>query len=341
MQPSVRQRLRQCRGLRLAVTRLGGTAERSIRRLSGDPVDAPGGQFPAEQLVVIPQHHGVVRLVLGQHIHMLAQRDAKALALPDGIAGKSPVPAQYMAFLVHKIARLQRDPLREQEGHIVAVRDKADILTVGFIGVQQPGLPGAAADEGLVVIPHRQQQMGELILGQLIQHIALILASVTAPQQPVQACFLVICHPGVVPCGDVVIAQRHRPVQQRTELQAAVAVDAGVGCTAGTVLRREMLHHVPAKSVGLVEHIKLHAQPVGHGPGVLGVVGTAAAAVAVGDQLQHGTVAVIALLPQQQRRGGAVHAAGHGHQYPLAFCLLHRFTSLCFGIEYRIRRNKV
>ena len=272
---------------------------------------------------------------------MLAQRDAKALALPDGVAGKPPVPAQHMAFLIHKIARLQRDSLRAQEGHIVAVRDKADILTVGFIGVQQPGLSGAAANEGLVVISYRQQQMGELILGQLIQHIALVLAPVTTPQQPVQICFRIVYHPGVVPCGDILIAQCHRPVQQRAELQAAVAVDAGVGRASGTVLRREMLHHVPTESVGLVEHIKLHAQPVGHGTGILCVVGAAAAAVAVGDQLQHGAVTVIALLPQQQRRGGAVHAAGHGHQYPLAFCLFHRFTSLCFGIKYRIRRNKV
>ena len=241
--------------------------------------------------------------------------------------------AQHVALLVHEVAGLQRHALSPQERHIVAVGHEADILTVGLVGVQQSCLAGIVPDGGLVEIPHRQQQVGQLILGQLVQHIALILAAIRAPQQAIALRRRIIGDPGIVPRGNVVIPQRHRPIQQRAEFQAAVAVDTGVGGVSGAVFRHEMIHHVPAEGLHLVKYVKFHPQPVGHGTGVLGVVGAAAAAVAVGDQLQHGAVAVIALPPQQQRGSAAIHAAGHGHQHPFSFVLLHRFTSLLFGVE--------
>ena len=176
--------------------------------------------------------------------------------------------------------------------------------------------------------------MSKLILGQLVQHIALIFPAIRAPQQAVAMRRLVVGHAGVVARGDEVVSQRHRTIQQRAELQAAVAVDAGVGGAARAVLRHEVIHHVTAEGIHFIEHIEFHAQPVGHRPGVLGVVGAAAAAVAAGDQLQHGAVTVVALPPQQQRRGGAVHTAGHGHQYPFSLISFHRFTSLLIGVEY-------
>ena len=136
-----------------------------------------------------------------------------------------------------------------------------------------------------------------------------------------------------MPRGNIVIPQRHRPIQQRAELQAAVAVDAGVGRAARAVLRHKMIHHIAAKGRHFIKYIELHAQPIRHGPGILGIVGAAAAAVVAGDQLEHGAVALITLLPQQQRRSRAVHPAGHGHQHPLSLIAFHRFTSLYFGTE--------
>ena len=162
--------------------------------------------------------------------------------------------------------------------------------------------------------------MGQLVLGQLIEHIALVLAPVPAPQQAVQSGVRVPVHPGIVPGGDIVIPQHQSPVQQGPELQAAVAVDAGIRRVPGAVFRHKAVHDLPGEAFRFVEHIEFHAQPVGHGPRIVRIVGRAAGPRLLPViQPQHGSVAVVPLLPQQQRRGAAVHAAGHGHQYAFSF----------------------
>ena len=171
----------------------------------------------------------------------------------------------------------------------------------------------------LVVVAHRQQQVRQLPLGQLIEHIALILAPLRAPQQPVFSTGRIKVHPRIVAGGDIVVAQRQRPVQQRAEFQLPVAVDAGVGRAACAVLRHEFVHDAAPEPRRLVEHIKAHTQPGGRLPRVLRIVGGAAAAVLVGRQLQHGSVALIALLHQQRGGGRAVHTAGHGYQHLFLF----------------------
>ena len=105
----------------------------------------------------------------------------------------------------------------------------------------------------------------------------------------------------------------------RAEFQLPVAVDAGVGRAPRAVLRYEFVHDAAPEPRRLVEHIKAHTQPGGRLPCILRIVGGAAAAVLVGRQLQHGSVALIALLHQQRGGGRAVHAAGHGHQHLFLF----------------------
>ena len=226
-----------------------------------------------------------------------------------------------MALPVHKVPGLQGHmAVFLQKRRVVPAGDKADVLAVGLAGVQQPRLAGAFPDGGLVIVPHRQQQVGQLALGQLIEHIALVLPPVPAPQQAIQPRDRVPVHPGIVAGGDVVIPQHQSPVQQRAELQAAVAVDAGVGGMSGAVFRHEPVHDLPGEALRLVEHIKLHAQAIGHRPGVVSVVGGAAGPrLFAVIQPQHGPVALVPLLPQQQGGGAAVHAAGHGHQYAFSF----------------------
>lgn len=70
--------------------------------------------------------------------------------------------------------------------------------------------------------------MGQLVLRQLIQHVALVLPPFRTPQQAVFAAFRVVGHPGVVSRGDIVVAKRQRPVQQGAEFQLPVAVDARI-----------------------------------------------------------------------------------------------------------------
>ena len=220
-----------------------------------------------------------------------------------------------MALPVHKVAggHLHAAVL-PQKARVVPVRHEADVLAVGLVSVDEPRLAGALTDGGLVVFSHRQQQVGQLVLTQLVEDVALILAPVPAPEEMVFAGGFVKLHPGVVPGGQVIVSQQQRPLQQRAEFQAAVAVDAGIGGAPGAVFGHEVVHHIPGEPLRLVENVEFHTQAVGHAPGIGGIVGGAAGALHLAViQAQHGAVAAVALLAQQQSGGGAVHPAGHGH----------------------------
>jgi len=160
--------------------------------------------------------------------------------------------------------------------------------------------------------------MGKLRLRELVEHIALVLAPIDAAQQ--MAAPALKGDAGVVSGGDVVVAQRERTIQQRAELEAAVAVDAGVGRASGAVFGDEEVHHVAREALRFVEHIKIHAEPRGDGARVLRVRGGAAAALrrlAI-VELEHRARAVIALPGEQKRGGAGIHAAAHRDHHP--FC---------------------
>ena len=301
----------------LAVPGLGGAAHRRRRRGPGDPVDPGGRQRVGEQVGVVSQQDGVVRAVLPHHIDVLSGGDAQSLPLAAGVAGQPLVAAQHMAVLIHKVPRRQGRAVLLQEPDVVAVGDEADVLAVGLVRHRQPRLPRLLPDGVLVELPHRQQQMGQLELGELIEHIALVLPSVAAPQQPPAARRLVVVHTGIVPRGQIVVAQLQRPVQQRAELQLPVAVDAGVGRPARAVFIHEFLHDAAGEPLRFVQQMELHAQPLCHGTGILGVPGRKAVHLRITVQAEHGPAAGIALRLQQRGGGGAVHPAGHGDQYAL------------------------
>ena len=125
--------------------------------------------------------------------------------------------AKHPAVPVHEVPRRQHHALPLEEAHIVAVRHEADVLAVALVGVFQPRLPGLLPDGGLVVVAYRQQQVAELVLGQLVEDVALVLPPFPAAEQTIPPRVRVNVHPGIVPRGDVVVAQCQRPVQQRAE----------------------------------------------------------------------------------------------------------------------------
>ena len=118
----------------------------------------------------------------------------------------------------------------------------------------------------------------------------------------------------VVAGRDILAAHDVRALEKLVEFQVAVAVDARVRRVPGAVLRDEMIHHIAREALRLVENIEFHAQTVGNAAGIGGIVGRAAGALRLSAvQAQHGPVAGIALLPEQEGGGGAVYPAGHGH----------------------------
>ena len=89
------------------------------------------------------------------------------------------VASENVPLLVHKIplwVSLARCALDERR--IIAVGDKADVLTVGLAGVEKAQFLGDAARVGLFKLAQRQARVRKLLLREGIEHIALILGGV-------------------------------------------------------------------------------------------------------------------------------------------------------------------
>lgn len=71
-----------------------------------------------------------------------------------------------------------------QKRHIVPIRHEADVLAVGLLGVGQAVGGRQSPQGGLFIVSHRQQQMGQLALGQLVEEVRLVLP----PVRPRSSC---------------------------------------------------------------------------------------------------------------------------------------------------------
>lgn len=120
--------------------------------------------------------------------------------------------------------------------------------------------------------------------------------------------------------GDQVRAEHQRVVEERLELDFAVAEDVRVRRTAGLVLGKEVLEHVIPVFRGEVRRVQLDADPVADGLGVGQVLagGTVFGAVVLVPVLHEQAFDLIALLQQEQGGDGRVDAAGHADDHALA-----------------------
>ena len=223
---------------------------------------------------------------------------------------------------------------------VFAVRHKADVLAVVLSGVDKSMGLGNLPHLGLMEAPQGEQRMGQLVLGQHIQEIGLVLGTVRRPLQQPAAAGRILFDAGVMSGGHAVAPQGPDPLEQRPEFHIPVAHRAGVRSSTRLVLVHEIPDDGIPKHLGKIKHIEGEAQPAGHQGGILGVgQGTAGlfpalAQVLVVEHPQIHTGELIALLPQQDRRHGTVHAAAHRHTHP------HLSSSFSFHMVYTIRQLK-
>ena len=129
-------------------------------------------------------------------------------------------------------------------------------------------------------------------------------------------------NPGVVAGAHRVEAERHRPVQDRGELDLLVAAQARVGRAAGGVLGDEVLDDVLVEPLGHIPDVERDADHIGRPAGVPGVLQRAAAAGAgpvglrVGGQRQMDAGHLVTRVYRPRRGRGGVHPARHGREYP-------------------------
>ena len=234
--------------------------------------------------------------------------------------GDALVTSQCPAGFVHKITEgIRFSGVPTDESGVVAIRDKTDVLTVRLSGVKKAQtvrqLPGLRFMEGT----QWKLGVGQLLLGQHIEYIALVLACVKRLFQQIPTVFPL--DPGIMASGDGVAAQEGCPVIEMPEFQVAVAVDTGIGRPPLPVGIRKAVHHLTAKLIGEVKNVVGNPQTKRHAAGILHILQRAAgAATGNADVLVavkgHGSAdAVPAAVLQKVSGDAGINAAAHCDQY--------------------------
>ncbi|CRQ69508.1 hypothetical protein PAERUG_E5_London_17_VIM_2_12_12_04056 [Pseudomonas aeruginosa] len=273
-------------------------------------------------VVALADQQHVALQVLAEHVPgivagFLETADAEALALTDGVVHQAAVATDDLAFGGLDVARLGRQVLLEEIGE-ASLANEADARGVLLLRRGEAMLLGDGADFRLLQFADGEQAAGDLLAAHRVQEVALVLVRVQALEQ--LGAPVAVAAPHIVAGGDQVRAEHQRVVEERLELDFAVAEDVRVRRTAGLVLGKEVLEHVIPVFRGEVRRVQLDADPVADGLGVGQVLagGTVFGAVVLVPVLHEQAFDLIALLQQEQGGDGRVDAAGHADDHALA-----------------------
>ena len=166
-----------------------------------------------------------------------------------------------------------------------------------------------------VQVPEREARGGELLLVEPVQEVGLVLALVARAQQPPAAGR---AHPARVVAGrDGARAERVRVIEERAELDLAVAQHVGVRRAAAAVLGEEDLEHPLPVLVGQVHGAERDAQRVAHRARIGEILRrrAVAAGVVLVPVLHEHRAHRDAVRAQALQRDRRVHAAGHADHH--------------------------
>ena len=200
----------------------------------------------------------------------------------------------------------------------VAERPLADEADARGVLLRPRRYPFALRDRAHLALrdPAQRKQHGrQLLLRQLMQEIGLVLRPVERLQELDARAGA--ARPRVVAGGDVIGAERARMVEERAELDLAVAEHVGVRRAAGRVLAQEAREHALAVFGGEVDRLELDADDVGHRRGVdeVGARRAVVVGVVVLPVLHEQADDVESLLLEQPGGHRRVDATGHADDH--------------------------
>ena len=216
---------------------------------------------------------------------------------------------------------------------VVPARHKADILAVVLAGVAKMQAFGQRPHLGLGFAAQRKPDVGQLLLCEHIQHIALVFAGIHRLFQQPAPRSTVLLGAGIVPRSHTAQPGLARRLQKLIKLHIAVAVNARVGRSASLIHANEFFDDLLFKIQCKVQHLVGDIQLKSHFGGIVDIPLRAAGVKRIQADIRipvqpHGrAAALIALLQHQIRRHRAVHAAAHGDQRTFFFDNLHRSLS--------------
>ena len=121
--------------------------------------------------------------------------------------------------------------------------------------------------------------------------------------------------------GDQVGTEHYGVVEERLELDFAVAQDVRVRCTTGLVFGQEVFEHVVPVFGGKIGGVQLDANFVAHGLGVCQIIhgGAVIRSVVFLPVLHEQAFHLVALLHEQNGGNGRINTAGHADNDALLF----------------------
>ena len=154
---------RRCGLLRLPIANLGGAAYRFGRSLAADPVEVANLGCRRVQLVAATKRNRATFGVDAAHISALWERQAEAAVLPYGVVSYAAVSSENLAGSIDEIAARCFDACQPLYCcGVVAVGNKADILTVRLACARKIGCVGDSARIGLVQRTEREERVRKL-----------------------------------------------------------------------------------------------------------------------------------------------------------------------------------
>ena len=226
--------------------------------------------------------------------------------------------AEHVACFVYKVTGIEF-PAQAcfDEISVGAGLDKADILTVMLLSVDEAMLFGNFAYLCLIQASEREHSVCQLLLCERIKHIALILQRINCLAQQIAAFGFIIADLRIVAGDNIVTAKLLCAHEKLVEFQITVAVNAGVRCSAVNVSVNKTVDNVAFKAVGKVENVVKHAKAGCYAAGICYIINGAAAVgfgntdILVGKKLHGYTGAFVVLLQHHQCGNAGITAAAH------------------------------
>ena len=230
--------------------------------------------------------------------------------------------AQLLAVPIYKISmRILLSRVLFNKRCIIAIRNKANILTVMLFCIQQAGFCCQLPHFRLVgIVPQRKNRMCKLLLCHGIQHITLVFRLVLRLFQQPSAPFCIVRNPCIVSGCNRIAAQQGSSLVQLFKLHISVAVNTRIRRFAPFIGRYKTVNNFLGKICRKIHDVIPHTQPICNALCIF-CIGKRTAGVAANRiiwqivQLHRDTDTIITLLAQDRSCCRTIHTAAHCDQY--------------------------
>ena len=212
--------------------------------------------------------------------HRMSQGKSKPLSLTYRIMNDSFMFSQHSAVFCYEITCTGHSlrHLTLQKGCIISIRHKTDILAVRLTCHRQLILFCQCPDFFLGIFSDRHQRSCQLLLGQVVKGVGLILLGcdgiaycISSVWKPVYSC--------IMPCSNIVCTDLHTAGKQRFPLNITVTGITGIRRPACQIFLHKVIHYLILKLSFKIHHIMGNIQCLGHTSCILHGRKTAAASV--------------------------------------------------------------